>query len=128
MIRALPPVPIVLGQQSAAVVFQKRRRGRRDERHGQRRWSRYGGCHVRCGGITATPTAAGGAAVLNGQQVALPLPWAPLQPGDQVETVTGGIQTGDQWKNIMWRGIAGHHWVDEAEEAALYGLLSAGRG
>lgn len=61
----------------------------------------------------ADPTLAGG------ERVGLPLPWARLQPNDNVESLTALIDVGDQWSAIVYRAIIGDFWHDEQELAHL---------
>jgi hypothetical protein len=59
------------------------------------------------------------AAEVTGQRIALPLPWARLQPGDTIKSVTAAIAGTDQWSQIVFRGIIGDWWEEESELAHL---------
>jgi hypothetical protein len=67
-------------------------------------------------------------AIVTAERVALQLPDLWLQPQDTVETITLGIDTADQWDQIVWRGVVGDEWETERELYSLGRLLLMGQG
>jgi len=61
--------------------------------------------------------------VVTGERIGLSLPDLWLQPGDVAESITGAIDTADQWSNIVWRGIVADYWEDEERIAAFAQML-----
>lgn len=65
-------------------------------------------------------------ALVTGERCSLGLPRIDLRPADTVESVTLGIQAGDQWSSIIWRGLVGDSWEDEELGSVLAVALGAG--
>lgn len=62
-------------------------------------------------------------AIVTTERAALQLPDMWLQGQDTIKSITGAIDVGDQWSNIIFRAVVGEAWESEREMLSVVQAL-----